>query len=177
MTSSKVIWADWQLNIALTLTGCVYRLGSKQEPVQPSCGSCGHPLQVVGHSLTLCPVCADHDGSLSVEVIGVPEEVELEVDIDEDAPALLDWFAGIDDLIRMPDTWLGTDVIGEVANPRGWFKSPKFFSPDHVCSNGKRGVKLCMCIHEPPRCGGWQCSRSYLTNGACTDGAGCACGV
>ena len=177
VTSSKVVWADWQLNIARTLTGCIYRLGNKQEPAQPSCGSCGHPLQVVEHSLTLCPVCADHGGSLSVELIGVPEEVELEVDIDEDAPALLDWFAGIDDLIRMPDTWLGTDVIGEVANPGGWFRPPKFFSPGHVCSNGKRGAKLCMCMHEPPRCGAWQCSRSSLASGACTDGAGCACGV
>ena len=112
-----------------------------------------------------------------MELIGVPEEVELEVDIDEDAPALLDWFAGIDDLIRMPDTWLGTDVIGEVANTGGWFRPPKFFSPGHVCSNGKRGAKLCMCMHEPPRCGAWQCSRSSLASGACTDGAGCACGV
>ena len=100
----------------------------------------------------------------------MPEGVELEVDIDEDAPALLDWFAGIDDLIRMPDTWLGTDVIGEVANPGGWFGPPKFFSPGHVCSNGKRGAKLCMCMHEPPRCGAWQCSRSSLASGACTDG-------
>ena len=107
----------------------------------------------------------------------MPEGIEIEVDIDEDALALLDWFTGIDDMIRMPDTWLGTDVISEVANARGLFRPPQLFKSGHVCVNGGRGTMLCMCMHNPPRCGAWQCSRYGLADDACMGGAGCVCGV
>ena len=156
--------------------GCDECLDGYKEPAcdndPPTCAawycSRGGP-PCYGGSPTPC-VCNDGDAA------GLAP-APADNDTHSNAPALLDWFAGIDNLIRMPDTWLGTDVIGEVANPGGWFRPPKFFSPGHVCSNGKRGAKLCMCMHEPPRCGAWQCSRSSLASGACTDGAGCACGV